>query len=191
MRTRQHAESIFADGAAIVRHFVKPGDCDALVAAIDEGEWSTEIGRRVQHYGHRYSYSRATSSRTMPAPPFPPWADKIADRLSAYFEVRPNQCIVNEYHPGQGIGMHSDAASFGPTIASLSLGAAWPMRFRAPGASRYERGGMLGDECVTLPVGSLLVLEGEARRRWMHGICRKQSKWEKGRRVSATFRTVA
>ena len=33
----------------------------------------------------------------------------------------PEQCIVNEYRPGQAIGMHADHRDFGPVVASLSL----------------------------------------------------------------------
>ncbi len=86
----------------------------------------------------------------------------------------PEQAIVNEYMPGQGIGMHADAASFGPVIVSLSLAADQAMRFRRGTVRPYQRDGLDGDEIVTLPRRSALVLTGRARTNWMHGICRRQ-----------------
>jgi len=70
----------------------------------------------------------------------------------------------------QGIGMHADHRDFGPVVASLSLGTSWPMRFRRCGAGHSIRTGQPGDEVVSLPRRSILVLAGAARRDWMHGI---------------------
>ena len=95
----------------------------------------------------------------------------MADRLREHFAgALPVQCIVNEYRPGQGIGMHADHRDFGPVVASLSLAADWPMRFRPRSVRPYARGGLPGDEVAVLPRRSVLVLAGSARRDWMHGI---------------------
>ena len=70
-----------------------------------------------------------------------------ADRLRPHFGgALPVQCIVNEYRPGQGIGMHADHSDFGPVVASLSLAADWPMRFRPRSVRPYARDGLPGDE---------------------------------------------
>ena len=148
----------------------------------------TGLRRRVQHYGYRYDYRR--SARPAPAAPLPRWAEVMAERLRTRFAgALPVQCIVNEYRPGQGIGMHADHGDFGPVVASLSLGAAWPMRFR-PRRGPYARDGLPGDEVAVLPRRSLLVLAGDARYRWMHGIARCDSDGQAMTRVSATFRGV-
>ena len=114
----------------------------------------------------------------------------MADRLAPWFDgALPEQCIVNEYQVGQGIGMHADHAQFGPVVASLSLADDWPMRFRPRSVRPYARDGLPGDEVVVLPRRSALVLAGPARTAWMHGIDRAAGR---GRavRVSATFRTL-
>ena len=122
----------------------------------------------------------------------PAWARAAAARLEAHFDGRaPEQCIVNEYLPGQGIGMHADADAFGPVVVSISLAAGWPMRFRPRYGQAYSRDGRPGDEAVTLPARSALVLAGPARTRWMHGIDRRDTAAQRHRRVSATFRTLA
>ncbi len=182
-------DSIFAHGAVIVPDFVTPAEEDRLLLRIGQAPWMTELSRRVQHYGYRYDYRGA--SRPVPATPFPRWAEAMADRLRAHFAgALPVQCIVNEYRPGQGIGMHADHRDFGPVVASLSLAADWPMRFHRR-AGRYVRGGLPGDDVAVLPRRSVLVLAGTARRDWMHGIDPADTARGTATRVSATFRTLA
>ena len=181
--------SIFDQGAVLVPALVTPAEERRLLQRIAEAPWMTDIGRRVQHYGFNYDYRG--SGPPVPAAPFPRWAEVMADRLAPWFEgAVPEQCIVNEYRPGQGIGMHADHAQFGPVVASLSLADDWPMRFRPRSVRPYARDGVPGDEVVVLPRRSALVLAGPARTAWMHGIDRAAGR---GRvvRVSATFRTLA
>ena len=111
---------------------------------------------------------------------------------SPHFDGRlPEQCIVNEYRPGQGIGMHADHASFGPVVVSLSLGDAWTMNFRPRSQRPYVRDALASDEVVLLPRRSALVLRGPARSAFMHGIDRSANAHRAATRVSATFRTVS
>ena len=181
--------SVFDQGAVIVPDFITPAEEERILLCIARAPWMIELSRRVQHYGYRYDYRGA--SRPEPAPPFPRWADAMADRLRGHFGgALPVQCIVNEYRPGQGIGMHADHRDFGPVVASLSLAADWPMRFRRRGGA-YARDGLPGDEVVVLPRRSVLVLAGAARSAWMHGIDRADTAGEAATRLSATFRTLA
>ena len=182
--------SILEHGARVVEDVIPVQEAWRILGEIDQESWSNEIGRRVQHYGFRYRY-RGENSRPEAAPPFPEWAERMSRAVEPLMGTRPTQCIVNEYRPGQGIGMHADARTFGPVVVSVTLGAAWEMRFRHRDAHVYERNGLEGDQCLVLPVGSALVLTGDARTVWMHGICRRQSAQETKRRVSATFRTLA
>ena len=185
----RHA-SIPTQGAIVVPDLVTPAEETRILQRIREAPWLTDLGRRVQHHGYRYAYGGGGSRN--PAPPFPEWAGCLAERLRPRFaDSPPVQCIVNEYRPGQGIGMHADHRDFGPVVASLSLAAAWPMRFRPRGLRPYTSGAMPGDETVTLPRRSLLVLAGPARERWMHGIDRTDSASRTDTRISATFRTLA
>ena len=179
--------SVFDAGAAIIPDFITPAEEERILLRIAGASWITELRRRVQHYGFRYDYRGA--SEPAPATPFPRWATVMAERLRAQFGgAVPVQCIVNEYRPGQGIGMHADHADFGPVVASLSLAAAWPMRFRPRSARPYRRDGAPGDEVAILPRRSVLVLRGAARAAWMHGI---DTGGHAATRLSATFRTLA
>ena len=123
---------------------------------------------------------------------FPLWAGHMARRLAPYFDgATPAQGIVNEYRPGQGIGMHADHRDFGPVVASLSLADDWPMRFRPRNARPYVRHGAPGDRVVTLPRRSVLVLTGPSRDAYMHGIDPADTAGKRATRISATFRTLA
>ena len=182
--------SIFDAGARILPDFITPAEEERILQRISQAPWMTELRRRVQHYGYRYSYGGA--SRPEPAAPFPRWADAMADRLRPHFAgTSPTQCIVNEYRSGQGIDMHADHADFGPFVASLSLAADWPMRFRPRSVRPYARHGLPGDEVAVLPRRSALVLAGAARSAWMHGINRADTAGEAATRLSVTFRTLA
>jgi alkylated DNA repair dioxygenase AlkB len=101
----------------------------------------------------------------------------------------PDQVIVNEYLPGQGIARHVDCVPcFGPVVLSLSLGSACVMDLHAP--ETLER------ISLPLPRRSLLVLAGPARSAWSHSITARKAdvidgvRTPRARRVSLTFRTV-
>ena len=181
---------ILDDGARLVRDFVTPAEERRILQRIGEAPWLRDLDRRVQHYGFRYDYRNPGARQ--PATPFPLWAEHMARRLVPYFDgASPAQCIVNEYRPGQGIGMHADHRDFGAVVASLSLADDWPMRFRPRNARPYVRHGAPGDCVVTLPRRSVLVLRGPARHQWMHGIAPADTSGMRATRISATFRTLA
>jgi alkylated DNA repair dioxygenase AlkB len=100
----------------------------------------------------------------------------------------PNQLIVNEYVPGQGIAPHVDSPAFGNEILSISLGSPCVMSFSGcVGAETCE---------ILLEPGDLLRLRDEARYEWRHQIKpRKSDRWQgrtikRARRLSLTFRKV-
>ena len=177
--------------------FLRLDKCDELVRKIDGQPWSNELSRRVQHYGWRYDYASKTVTEDMHSGPLPDWLQGIAERLyrEGYFERVPDQVIVNEYQPGQGIAPHIDRKTFGPTVATISLCESWPMEFTPIG----RQTGKNGKRELFLGVGSLLVLKDDARDKWLHGIAKRKSdkpepqkkeRRPRKRRISVTFRTV-
>ena len=174
----------------MLESWVSVEDERELLAAIDSAPWRDDLKRRVQHHGWRYDYKARAVRDEDYLGPLPAWAGPIARRLAAPELMRgePDQLIVNEYVPGQGITPHIDRPVFGPVIASLSLGSACVMRLsRARGDDVVE---------LVLPRRSLLVLRGPARDAWRHAIPARKSDMINGRRVprarrvSLTFRTV-
>ncbi|WP_218025209.1 alpha-ketoglutarate-dependent dioxygenase AlkB [Nocardia jejuensis] len=185
--TVEFDEVVAVAGLRYAADWLDASDQVQLLAAIDVTPWSSELRRRVQHFGHRYDYGRRSVGAHDPAPPLPGWSRMLVDRLG--WDVPPDQVIVNEYLPGQGISPHVDCVPcFGPIVATLSLGSACTMDFLDP------------DSGVRVPVrlgkGSLCEMTRAARYQWRHTIPARKSdpssagRVPRGRRVSVTFRTV-
>ena len=119
---------------------------------------------------------------------------------------RARQAIINLYWPGEGITPHVDLLDrYGDGIMGVSLGSGCAMQFAriaeeqpqmdAPSPSPPE-------ECALyLPKGSVVIMTGEARYGWTHGIGKRFDDWvevspgsaqsillERDMRVSITFR---
>lgn len=186
--TRRSGE--LPDDFVVVPEFLTRSEEAQLIREIDACSWNVDLKRRVQQYGFRYDYKARAVGADDRIGQLPHWAGEIADRLveCEYFDVAPDQVIVNEYLPGQGINAHTDRTTcFGPTIASLSLGSDIVMDFAN---DRGKRGSIL------LPRGSMLVLRGASRALWKHGIAYRRKDIiqmrtiERERRISLTFRSV-
>ena len=182
---------VLPPGIRLLPDFISAEVETDLVAQVDSGMWSNELSRRVQHYGYRYDFRKRAVDPSMRLGPLPGWLHLLALRLfeEGIFERVPDQVIINEYLPGQGIAAHVDCEPcFGPTIASLSLSAPAPMVFGDRKTSEVVE--------VDLPPKSLLVLSGEGRYEWTHSIPARRADVtdhairQRARRISLTFRTV-
>ena len=104
------------------------------------------------------------------------------------------QAILNRYEPGDGITPHVDLLKrFGDGIIGVSLGAGCVMDFKeVEGDAQWS---------IWLPPLSVIVLEGDARYQWTHGIEGIRKDWvskegssvegewiERGVRTSITLR---
>jgi alkylated DNA repair dioxygenase AlkB len=119
--------------------------------------------------------------------PLPEFAIFVADKLMqrGLLAQMPDQAIVNEYVPGQGISAHVDCEPcFKDTIATVSFGWAYEMDFS--NRTTAER------KSVMLEPGSALVMRGDARYQWLHEIKARKSDHgiARQRRVSLTFRNM-
>ena len=184
-------ETHLPPGATYLPGFISPDEEQALVAKLDAGAWSTELKRRVQHFGYRYDYKARAVAEGAYLGPLPSWLAGLAIRLVEHdvFESLPDQVIANEYLPGQGISAHVDCVPcFGDTIVSVSLLSPCEMIFR-------ERHGGTGLALLLEPRSAVL-LQGAARYEWSHEIPVRKSdsidgvRHPRGRRISFTFRKV-
>jgi alkylated DNA repair dioxygenase AlkB len=177
-----------------LKYFVNCLDRDAereLLKRVDQSDWITSLKRRVQHYGYKYDYKGRTVTSDFFLGPLPEWLMDIGLEMVAARQLPavPDQVIVNEYQPGQGIAAHGDCVPcFGDSIASLSLASSCVVEF-----SHRE-----SSECVPvfMEPRSLILMSGEARYAWRHAIPKRKKdlfrdNWiPRGRRVSLTFRKV-
>jgi alkylated DNA repair dioxygenase AlkB len=179
------------EGLQYIPAFLTPAEQSRLLDEVDARPWLTELKRRVQHYGYRYDYRSRSVDRSLYLGPLPDWAAALAGSLleRGLLGRLPDQLIVNEYQPGQGISQHVDCVPcFDDNIVSLSLGSTCVLRFTHKQTREVVP--------VWLEPGSAVVMTGPARYDWLHGIraCKSDSwagrTWPRGRRVSLTFRKV-
>jgi len=179
------------DGLKYLPDFLNAECEQQLLTEIDGRSWLGDLKRRVQHYGYKYDYRARIIDTSMFLGPLPGWAQSLASDLQKQkvFPNIPDQLIVNEYRPGQGISAHVDCEPcFGDVIASITLGSGCTMDFtRVYGHEKFSQ---------HLEPRSLVVMTGEARYAWKHAIPPRKTdlldgrRIARGRRVSLTFRTV-
>lgn len=174
-------------GLVYIPNFVDKELEKVLVHEIDSRKWDTTLARRTQHYGYKYRYDK--NSKDLEAVPYPNFAKAISGYVfdeTNVFDITPDQVIVNEYFPGQGISKHIDHTKFfGHAVASLSLLSGCNMIF-----SHKEHEPV----SVWLEPRSLVILTGDVRYKWQHEIKANKTDTVNGkriprdRRISITFR---
>ncbi len=178
-------------GLSYIQNYLSESEQIALLTNIDQQPWITDLKRRVQHYGYRYDYKKRAVDPSMYLGTLPNWIQAVAQRLrdEDLITITPDQAIINEYHPGQGIASHIDCIPcFADTILSISLGSPCVMNF----SHIHSK----AEVPVLLHPGSLVVMKEESRYDWKHGIAARKSdtidgeKISRGRRVSITLRKI-
>jgi alkylated DNA repair dioxygenase AlkB len=190
--TIKNAEQI--SGLKIYFDFITKDEEKQLLACIDKNEWLSDLKRRVQHFGYKYDYKARRIDKTFYIGEIPNWITFLCSRLQdqniIYFN--PDQAIINEYIDDQGIAAHIDCEPcFGDIIISISLGGQCVMNFQRDATTKEQ------DKIpLLIPPRTLIVMTGESRFKWYHGIPpRKSDKFneqihKRQRRVSITFRKV-
>lgn len=179
------------EGLKYVPEFITEAEERYLLQSINSESWLTDIKRRVQHYGYRYDYKARSIDYSMYLGELPLWSKIIAERLVEmnYLDYLPDQIIVNEYVPGQGIANHVDCEPcFTDTIITISLNSNCIMDFISLESKQKVE--------VLLQPRSLVVIKGVSRYKWTHGIPSRKTDWfnsfkiNRELRISLTFRKV-
>ena len=174
-------------GLRYIPEYIDAATHHDLLTVVSALAWKDIPGqRRMQFYGYTYDYLSRSIKRTGK---LPPWARRIAQRIrdEGLSPRTPLQLAVNEYAQGQGIFTHVDADIFDDVVV-ISLGSACVMDFADSESDETAR--------LLLEPKSALVLSGDARYRWKHGIAAQPSdEWngqtiQRCRRVSLTFRNI-
>jgi len=166
-------EARLPPGLSLLQEFISREEEEELLALF---HWDTggQDGllkhRKVKHFGFEFSYltHNIDPSKPLLDAPIPAPCQRLLTRAveRGLVSELPDQLTVNRYLPGQGIPPHIDSHSCcSGSLLSLSLGSGVTMEFRNT---------TLGSNSQPTPVWltprSLLVLEGEARYVWSHGI---------------------
>jgi alkylated DNA repair dioxygenase AlkB len=160
-----------------------------LLNEIDSNTWIVDYLRRLQYYGYRNELDKPYDLIEFPVV-MPPLIHQLSQEIVAEGIVlmQPDQVIINEYVPGEGIKPHKDRAYYENQICGVNLGSSCIMRF--------IRGANLEVIDVEVPRRSLYVMQDDARKKWKHGIPPRKKDVVAGnvqhreRRVSITYRKV-
>ncbi len=200
----------FIEGLYYFPDFLSNEEHDFLLQSVDNAIWQSDLKRRVQQYGYKYDYKKRGVDLSMKIDDLPIWTNiileklkKIPENIFSDNEITFDQLIINEYEAGQGIASHIDCEPcFEDNIISVSLGGTCLMDF----SPKKQKNNMypndvnleeknINHSLLLLPK-SILVMQGEARYDWLHGIKPKKNDeylgniFPRTRRVSLTFRKV-
>ncbi|CAH2092389.1 unnamed protein product [Euphydryas editha] len=153
------------EGLYLIEDFITETEERAFLNLFDWVEDSSLKNRKVKHYGYEFRYGSNDVDLENPLiEKIPPECNVLWERLKGYgidFRI-PDQLTVNKYIPGQGIPSHVDRHSpFENTILSLSLGSSVVMDWK------HHSGKYIP---LAIQARSMLVMQGEARYDWQHGI---------------------
>ena len=174
-------------GLRYVPEYIDASTHDDLIEMVSARPWMDVPGqRRMQFYGYTYDYSSRSITRSGK---LPPWAARVAEKIQrdGLSPQTPVQLSVIEYSPGQGIFTHVDAEVFSDVIVISLL---------SPCVMDFSDSKSDATASLLLEPRSALVLAGDARYRWQHGISTRPSdEWngatsQRARRISLTFRNV-
>ena len=191
-KTKMNDSIITIKGLTLIENFISLEYHNKLIQQIDKQVWSNELRKRVQHYGYKYDYRARSINKSMKVDNFPEWVNPITEKLieSKILTKKPDQLIINEYLPGQGISKHIDCEPcFRDKIISISLGSTAIMNFTNPKEKNQQ-------VPIVLNPQSAVILQGESRYNWMHEIPGRRTDMINGirqnrkRRISLTFRHV-
>lgn len=182
------------EGLEIYYNFINLEEEKYLLFNIDNSIWLPDLKRRVQHYGYKYDYKARRIDESFFIGEIPTWMSFLSKRLQELkiIDFVPDQAIINEYIDDQGIAAHIDCEPcFGDTIISISLGGLCVMNFQR------EQFTIEQDKIpLLITPRTLIVMKGESRYNWYHGIVGRKSdmfngqRYKRQRRVSITFRKV-
>jgi alkylated DNA repair dioxygenase AlkB len=176
-------------GLFLYPNFIDEAREKQLLKEIDNQTWIVDYLRRLQYYGYRNELDKPYDLIPFPIP-MPPLIYQLSQEIveQKILLRQPDQVIINEYVPGEGIKPHKDRTYYENQICGVNLGSGCIMRF--------IKG--LNEEVmdIEIPRGSLYVMQDDARKKWKHGIPPRKKDNINGtvhhreRRVSITYRKV-
>ena len=174
--------------------FLYPNFIDAireqqLLEEIEQQQWTIDYTRRLQYYGYRNELEKPYDLISFPVP-IPPQIYQLSKEITEQniLLYQPDQVIINEYAPGEGIKPHKDRNYYENQICGVNLGSGCIMKF--------IKGKNLEVIDIEIPRRSLYVMQDDARKKWNHGIPPRKKDMINGsfqhreRRVSITYRKV-
>jgi alkylated DNA repair dioxygenase AlkB len=176
-------------GLYLYPDFINETKEEQLLNEIDSHTWIVDYLRRLQYYGYRNELDKPYDLIPFPIP-MPPLIYQLSQEIveQNILLLQPDQVIINEYVPGEGIKPHKDRAYYENQICGVNLGSGCIMRFiKGKNEEVID---------IEIPRRSLYVMQDDARKKWSHGIPPRKKDNINGtlkhreRRVSITYRKV-
>ena len=116
-------------GLFLYHDFISESMEQELMAEIDSQTWVVDYNRRLQYYGYRNELQAPYSLIQIPIP-MPPLVYELSQNLVAQniISLQPDQVIINEYAPGDGLRPHKDKNYFENQICDVNLHSGCIMR---------------------------------------------------------------
>eukprot|EP00928_Gymnodinium_smaydae_P005482 TRINITY_DN11865_c0_g1_i1.p1 TRINITY_DN11865_c0_g1~~TRINITY_DN11865_c0_g1_i1.p1 ORF type:complete len:460 (-),score=52.14 TRINITY_DN11865_c0_g1_i1:23-1378(-) len=173
---------------------------EAILRIVDAHDWKNVFRRRQQFYGEVYYHTKQDVAEVQPllnsdgalvdneaevgVHPLRPLFQFLIDKFytgnhaidrapifGADDSEFPTQILINEYLDDIGIASHfEDEAAFGEVICSLSLLQPVYMNLEKPRLHNNQCQDLEARTRLLLEPRSLLIMSGEARHQWRHGI---------------------
>lgn len=176
-------------GLFLYPDFIDEAREQQLLNEIDSQIWIVDYLRRLQYYGYRNELDKPYDLIPFPIS-IPPLMFQLSQELvkQGILLLQPDQVIINEYVPGEGIKPHKDRAYYENQICGVNLGSDCVMRFiKGKNEEVID---------IEIPRRSVYIMQDDARKKWKHAIPpRKKDKIDgnvkhRERRVSITYRKV-
>lgn len=197
---------LLPSGLNIIEDFISSDEENCLVELVNRDFSQQSLNhsknnlkhREVLHYGYSFKYGSNDVDLDDPLAnrDLPVLIKELIDKIlnSGLCSERPDQVTVNKYEPGQGISDHIDnPKAFGKEIMSISMLSQTVFEMRQNNGCHVN---------ILLKPCSLLVMSGESRYSWSHGIRAKKfdvlkkenesapTITPRSTRISITFRKV-
>lgn len=184
-------KGIIVKGFYIVYDYLTEKEENDLIQKINNQTWVVDYQRRLQYYNYRNELVKPYDLIPIPTK-IPSFLNDLIDKLFAdkIINEKPDQIIINEYKPGEGLRPHTDRKDYYKNvIIGISLASGTTMEFVQEKPPYLKRK-------IYLPRRSLYIIKDDARYKWKHGISsRKYDEVNnqiipRNTRISITFRNV-
>jgi len=181
----------YPNGLRLIENFISPDTESRIINRLLLFEKSRLSKRSILQFGRKIDF--ATKSISSFVDDIPEELHPVLSKISELTSEKYDQILINLYDPGDSFPSHvDDPIAYGDTICSLSLLSDYNINFK-----NYI-GDRTGDRFdMNLPRRSLLIMSGEARYNWKHGIlpktfdyCSDGSIRPRKSRISITCRKV-
>ena len=177
-------------GFSLIKDYLDEEEEKFLSDSINKERWVVDYKRRLQYYNYRNELVKPYDLIPIPSK-IPLFLEVLIERMlnDKLVDEKPDQIIINEYKPGEGLKPHTDRKDyFKNTIVGISLLSDTVMEFHENSSETKKK--------ILIPRRSLYVMKDDARYKWKHSIpARKKDVMDgsinhRQTRISITFRNV-